>query len=82
MDDISGLTNQSNTFVNFLAVTRKFGYHYVYIFRIILPEKKDWEKTISQTKVFNIFFIFSTSSNCCKVTTIKSRKNDNKKFTY
>ena len=78
MDDISGLTNQSNTFVNFLTVTRKFGYHYVYIFHIILPEKKDWEKQYLKQK-FSIFFSFSVPY---QVTTIKSCKNDNKKFTY
>ena len=55
MDDVSGLADRSNTFTNFLTVARKFGYHCVYIFRIILPEKEIWKKVISQTTVFNIF---------------------------
>ena len=55
MDDVSGLADRSNTFTNFLTVTRKFGYHCVYIFRIILPKKEIWKKVISQTTIFNIF---------------------------
>ena len=54
-DDVSGLADRSNTFANFLIVTRKFGYHCVYIFHIILPEKEVWKKIISQINVFNIF---------------------------
>ena len=55
MDDVSGLVDQSNTFANFLTVTRKFGYHCVYIFHIVLPENRNWKKKISQTNVFSIF---------------------------
>ena len=55
MDDVSGLAKRSNTFANFLTVSRKFGYHYAYIFHIIPPEKEIWKKIILQTKVFNIF---------------------------
>ena len=55
MDDVSVLADRSNTFANFLTVTRKFRYHCIYIFHIILPEKEIWKKIISQTKVFNIF---------------------------
>ena len=39
MDDISGLIGSSNIFISLLRITRKFGYHCVYIFHIILPEK-------------------------------------------
>ena len=55
MDDVAGLADPSNTFPNFLTVTRKFGYHCVYIFHIILLEKEIWKKIMSQTNVFNIF---------------------------
>ena len=54
-DDVSGLADRSNTFANFLIVTRKFGYRCVYMFHIILPEKEIWKKIMSQTNVFNIF---------------------------
>ena len=40
MEDVSDLANRSNIFGSFLTVTRKFGYHYVYIFHTILPEKE------------------------------------------
>ena len=50
-EDVSGLANRSNTFANFLTVTRKFGYHCLYIFHIILPEKQNWKKIISQTNI-------------------------------
>ena len=55
MNDVSGLADRSNTFANFLTVTRRFVYHRAYIFHIILPEKEIWKKIISQTNVFNIF---------------------------
>ena len=55
LDDVSGLADRSNTFTNFLTVTRKFGYHWVYISHITLPEKQILKKIISQTNAFNIF---------------------------
>ena len=55
MDDVSGMANRSNTIANFLTITRKFDYHCVYIFHIILPEKEIWKKIISQTNIFNTF---------------------------
>ena len=53
--NVSCLADRSNTFAIFLTVTRKFGYHRVYRFHIILPEKEIWKKIMSQTNVFNIF---------------------------
>ena len=44
MDDVSGLADRSNTLDNFLTVTKKFGYHCVYIFHTILPEKEILKK--------------------------------------
>ena len=55
MDDVSGLADPSNTFPNFLTVTKKFVYHCVCIFYIILLEKEIWKKIMSQTNVFSIF---------------------------
>ena len=52
MNDVFGLANRSNIFASFLIATRKFGYHCVYIFHIILPEKEIWKKIISQTNIF------------------------------
>ena len=32
MEDVSGITDISRKFANFLTVSRKFGYHCVYVF--------------------------------------------------
>ena len=54
-DDISGLADNSNKFVNFLTVARKYKYNCVYIFHTIYPEKSTWKTILSQTNIFNIF---------------------------
>ena len=54
-DDISGLADNSNKFVNFLTVARKYKYNCVYIFHAIYPEKAAWKTILSQTNIFNIF---------------------------
>ena len=54
-DDISGLADNSNKFVNFLTVARKYKYNCVYIFHTIYPEKAAWKTILSQTNIFNIF---------------------------
>ena len=55
MDDVSGVANVSKHFVNFLIVSRKFGYNCVYVFHVIVPSSQIWQKIISQTNIFNIF---------------------------
>ena len=54
-DDVSGLADNSNKFVNFLTVARKYKYNCVYIFHTIYPEKATWKTILSQTNIFNIF---------------------------
>ena len=54
-DDVSGLADNSNKFVNFLTVARKYKYNCVYIFHTIYPEKAAWKTILSQTNIFNIF---------------------------
>lgn len=51
MGDVSALADLSNKFASFLMITRKFSHHCIYIFHIILPEKR----IVSQTNIFNIF---------------------------
>ena len=53
MDDIQGLADKSENFANFLTVSRKFTY--VYIFHTIYPTRDNWQMILSQTKIFNIF---------------------------
>ena len=55
MDYVSGVADVSKKFVNFLTVSRKFGYNCVYVFHVIVPASQIWQKIISQTNIFNIF---------------------------
>ena len=55
MDEVCDLADRSNEFGNFLTISRKFGYICVYIFRIRVPSKSNWQTIFSQTKIFNIF---------------------------
>ena len=55
MDDVSGVAEISKKLANFLTVSRKFGYHCVYVFHVIAPATQIWQKIISQTNIFNIF---------------------------
>ena len=55
MDDVSGVADISKKYANFLTVSRKFGYNYVYVFHVIVPASQIWQKIISQTNIFNIF---------------------------
>ena len=40
MDHVSGIPDISKKFANFLTVSRKFGYHCVYVFHVIAPLHK------------------------------------------
>ena len=55
MDDVSGLADLSTKFGNFLTVARKSGYHCLYIFHAIHPEKAIWRTILSQINLLNIF---------------------------
>ena len=55
MDDVSGIADFCKEFANFLTVSRKYRYHCIYAFHIIIPEKEIRKKFISQTNIFNIF---------------------------
>ena len=43
MDDVSGLADKSEEFSNFLKVSRKYGFTYLYVFYTIYPGKQSWE---------------------------------------
>ena len=55
MDDVSGVFDIARKFANFLAVSRKFGYHCIFVFHVISPSTQIWQKIISQTNIFNVF---------------------------
>ena len=44
MDNVSGVVDVSKKLANFLTVSRKFGYNYVYVFHEIVPASQIWQK--------------------------------------
>ena len=78
MDDISGLADLSTMFANFLTVARKFGYHCLYIFHAIHPEKAIWRTILSQTNLLNIFPASVPLSTVKKVLEANCIRNSNK----
>ena len=69
--NVSGLADLSTKFANFLTVARKFGYHYLYIFHAIHPEK-------AQTNLLNIFPASVPLSTVKKVLEANCIRNSNK----
>ena len=63
----SGLADKSETFVNFLTISRKFGITFVYIFHTIYPTRKNQQMILSQTKIFNIFTSSIQASSVIKI---------------
>ena len=55
MGDVSGLADSCKEFADLLTITRKYRYHCVYVFHIIIPDKETWKKIVSQRNIFNIF---------------------------
>ena len=55
MDDVSGLTDRSNQFADFLTVSRKYALTCVYIFHTIYPTRQNWQMIMSETKISNFF---------------------------
>ena len=55
MVNISGLTERSEAFANFLTVLQKFGLTCVYLFDAIYPTRQNWQMIISQTKILKFF---------------------------
>ena len=54
MDDVSGLADKSDIFSNFLTVSRKYGFSYIYIFYTIYTNRQNWEM-MPQTHIFYFF---------------------------
>ena len=55
MDDVSGIADSCKEFADFLTVSRKYRYHCVYVFHVIIPEKEIWKKIISKAIILNIY---------------------------
>ena len=54
-DHVSGIADNCKKFAEFLTVCRKYRYHCIYVFHIIMPENQIWKKILSQTNIFNDF---------------------------
>ena len=54
-DNVSVIAGSCKEFADFLTVSRKYRYHCVYVFHIIIDQREIWRKIISQTNIFNIF---------------------------
>ena len=76
MDDVLGIADNCKKFAEVLTVCRKYRYHFIYVFHIIMPENQIWKKILSQTNIFNIFpssvpyntFVKILQSNCRQTT--------------
>ena len=77
-DDVSGLADNSVKFANFLTVARKFGYHCLYIFHAIHPEKAIWRTILSQTNLLNIFHASVPLTTVKKVLEANCIRSNNK----
>ena len=55
MDDVLGIAENCKKFAEILTVCRKYRYHCICVFHIIMPENQIWKKILSQTNIFNIF---------------------------
>ena len=52
MDDVPVVADISKTFASFLTVSRKFGYHCMYVFHVIAPATQIWQKNDFLNKYF------------------------------
>ena len=43
MDDVSGLADKSDDFANFLTISRKFSFTFMYVFHTMYPTKSSWQ---------------------------------------
>ena len=55
MDDVLGIADNCKKFAEVLTVSRKYRYHFIYVFHIIMPENQIWKK-IDHKLIFLIFF--------------------------
>ena len=77
MEDVSIIAEKRKKFAEFLTICRKYRYHSIYVFHIIMSKIQIWKKILSKTNIFNIFpssVPYNTvakilQSNCTQTTT-------------
>ena len=74
MDDVSAIADKSKNFASFLTVARKLNFNFVYVSHTMYPSKQNWQLTISQTKIFNIFPVSIQISSISKVLTANCKR--------
>ena len=67
MDDVSSVADVSKNFLNFLTVSRTFGYNCVDVFHVIVSASQIWQRIISQTNIFNIFPVSVPHNTVAKI---------------
>ena len=79
-DHVSGIADNCKKFAEFLTVCRKYRYHCIYVFHIIMPENQIWKKILSQTNIFNIFSSSVPYNTVAKILQSNSRQTAKKMF--
>ena len=72
MEDVSIIAENCKKFAEFLTVCKKYRYHSIYVFHIIMPKTQIWKKILSKT--FPSSVPYNTvakilQSNCTQTTT-------------
>ena len=53
--DVLGIADSCKEFADFLTINRKYRYHCVYVFHVVIPQREIWQKNFPQTNIFSIF---------------------------
>ena len=78
MDDVLGIADNCKKFAEFLTVCRKYRYHCIYVFHIIMSENQIWKKILSQSNIFNIFPSSVPYNNVAKILQSNCRQTTKK----
>ena len=76
-DDVSGLAEKYEEFSNFLTVSQKYRFSWLYVFHTIYPGRKSWEMVMSQTHIFNFFPGSIPSSRILKTLSLFASRQNN-----
>ena len=77
-DHVSGIADNCKKFAEFLTVCRKYRYHCIYMFHIIMPETQTWKKFFLQTNIFSIFPSSVACNTIAKILKINCRQTTKK----
>ena len=77
-DHVSGIADNCKKFAEFLTVCRRYRYHSIYMFHIIMPESQIWKRIFSQTNIFNIFPSSVAYNTIAKILKINCRQTTKK----